>query len=70
MPLFGQVNYYVSPSGNNGDSGDLLNPWRTVQFGLDQLVAFDTLNLMTGIFNEKLVIHSSNITIRILQKER
>lgn len=60
----GQTNYYVSPSGNNSNTGSLLLPWQTVQFGLNQLSVGDTLNLLTGIYNEKIQIPINGICIR------
>ena len=40
-----QTNYYVSPTGSNSNNGGISTPWLTVQFGLNQLVNGDTLNL-------------------------
>ena len=61
---FGQTNYYVSPIGNNSNSGTLAMPWLTIQYGLNQLAANDTLNVLTGTFIEKISIPASNIYLR------
>jgi hypothetical protein len=62
--IFGQNNYYVSPSGNNANSGSLATPWRTIQFGLNQLATNDILNVLTGTYPEKLVIPRNSITLK------
>ena len=61
---FGQTNYYVSQIGNNSNSGTLAMPWLTIQYGLNQLAANDTLNVLTGTFIEKISIPASNIYLR------
>lgn len=61
---FAQTNYYVSPAGNNSNSGSLTMPWQTIQYGLDQLNTNDTLNVLTGTFTEKISIPASNICLR------
>lgn len=62
--LFGQTNYFVSPTGSDSNTGSLLMPWQTIQFGLNHLATNDTLNLLTGTFNEKLTIPTNNIYLR------
>ena len=62
--IFGQANYYVSPTGNNSSSGTLAMPWLTIQYGLTQLATNDTLNVLTGTFTEKLTIPANNIYLR------
>lgn len=59
-----QSNYYVSPSGNNSNIGSFGSPWLTIQHGLNQLSANDTLNLLTGTYPEKIDIPLSNICLR------
>lgn len=61
---YGQTNYYVSPSGSNSNNGMLLSPWQTVQYGLNQLSVGDTLNLLTGTYNEKIYIPTNGIYLR------
>lgn len=62
-------NYYVSNSGNDLNAGTDIAPWEHVQFSLDQLAPGDTLNVMAGEYNEKVVIPTSGtanarITVR------
>jgi Secretion system C-terminal sorting domain/Right handed beta helix region len=66
FPLFtfGQNNYYVSPSGNNTNIGSLASPWKTIQYGLNQLAANDILNVLTGTYNEKIVIPRNSVTLK------
>ena len=59
-----QTNRYVSPTGNNSNIGTLTSPWLTIQYGLNQLTTNDTLNVLTGMYTEKLIIPSSNIYLR------
>jgi len=59
-----QSNYYVSPIGNNANTGSLASPWLTIQHGLNQLSANDTLNLLTGTYTEKIDIPIDNIYLR------
>ncbi len=51
--------YYVSPSGDNGQSGDTSHPWRTIQFAVDQLTPGDTVYVTDGVYNELVVLHMS-----------
>ena len=60
----GQTNYYVSSTGSNSSNGMLSSPWLTVQHGLNQLANGDTLNVMSGTYNEKLQLPTSGITLR------
>jgi hypothetical protein len=62
--LTAQTNYFVSTSGNDAGSGTLADPWLTIQYGLDELSAGDTLNVLTGTYNEKLYIPISGIFLR------
>ena len=59
-----QTNRYVSPTGNNSNIGTLALPWLTIQYGLNQLTTNDTLNVLTGMYTEKLIIPLSNIYLR------
>lgn len=64
-----QSNYYVSTSGNNSNSGSTDAPWKTVQYGVSQLNAGDTLDIMAGTYIGKIDIRisgtsSQKITIR------
>lgn len=49
---FGQQAYYVSNDGNNGNNGDLVTPFQTIQYGMDRLTTGDTLFLRGGAYRE------------------
>lgn len=55
---YGQQSYYVSTSGNDSFSGTAAMPWRSVQYGIDQLSAGDTLYVTEGRYNEKLYFNA------------
>ena len=59
-----QTNYYVSNTGNNSGDGMLATPWLTIQYGLDQLMPGDTLNVIDGTYYEKIHIPLSGIVVR------
>jgi hypothetical protein len=61
---FGQKNFFVSPTGNDANNGSLNAPWQTIQYGLNHLSKGDTLNLMTGTYNEKIEIPADSIYLR------
>jgi hypothetical protein len=43
--------YYVSPGGNNGNSGtSIADPWRTLQYAADHAGPGDIINIMSGTF--------------------
>ena len=44
--------YYVSPNGNDNNSGTLNNPWQTLEYALGKLSPGDILNLREGIYYE------------------
>lgn len=52
-PLFGQQAYFVSNDGNDENEGNLINPWQTIQFGLNQLEPGDTLMIRGGEYEER-----------------
>ena len=66
---FSQTTYYVSPSGNNNNSGSINSPWRNVQFGLDELSSGDKLVLRNGVYNEKIYVPISNISLSGYENE-
>ncbi len=71
---FSQNNYFVATTGNNSNNGSLSSPWATIQHGVNQLTAGDTLNIRTGTYEEKIDIDvsgtlSAYITIRNYQNE-
>ncbi len=64
-----QNNYYVATTGSDDNDGSLDYPWETIEYGIDQLLAGNTLNIMSGTYNEKLYVNVSGsnsnfITIR------
>ena len=66
--------YFVSPSGSDSGAGTQADPWRTVQFGVDQLGPGDSLVIRGGTYNEKIEIGVSGtvtepITIRAFPGE-
>ena len=76
LASFAQVNYYVSPTGNDLNDGSLANPWKTVQFAAQNsnIVAGDTVNVMAGTYNEEVTFEISgaadfDITFRNYQND-
>lgn len=70
-----QNNFYVSTNGNNNNAGTFASPYKTIQYGVDQLQAGDTLNILAGTYNEKISINSSGtsnmrITVRSFQNQQ
>ena len=65
-------NYYVDPSGTNATSaGTLQNPFRTIQYALNQVNAGDTVYVKAGVYNEKVTFPESGspgayITLKIM----
>ncbi len=62
--LSAQTNYYIATTGNNTNNGLFATPWKTIQYAVDHAGANDTLNILSGTFNEKINIGRSNIYIR------
>ena len=60
IPAFSNAatTYYVSTNGNNANTGSQLEPFRTIKFALNHLVADDTLLIRGGIYSEKLESHN------------
>ncbi|WP_298546289.1 T9SS type A sorting domain-containing protein [uncultured Aquimarina sp.] len=53
LTIFSQNTYYVSDmSGNNNGDGSQGSPWKTIQYGVDQLDPGDILNVETGTYTE------------------
>ena len=61
---FSQTNYYVSPSGNDINNGTISSPWKTIQHSLNNMTGNSILNVAGGVYNEKIQISLSNITIK------
>ena len=53
------TDYYVSPSGNDGNTGSVGAPWQTLQYAVDQLQAGDVLHVGAGSYNEKITLNVS-----------
>lgn len=62
--LQAQTEYFVSNQGNNNDAGDLQHPWKDISYALSHISSGDTLNVMVGLYSEKIEVPISNITLR------
>jgi Right handed beta helix region len=51
LPAQGST-YYVSPGGNDNNSGTISSPWRTIQHAADTVKAGDTVYARAGVYNE------------------
>lgn len=50
------ADYFVSPSGSDTTGvGTLVNPWRTIEFALENVFPGDVLFLREGVYNEQLI---------------
>jgi hypothetical protein len=57
--------YYVSTSGNNSNNGTATTtPYQTIQNALNHVAAGDTVNIMSGTYNESLVIMTSGTSTK------
>ncbi|KAF0134201.1 MAG: parallel beta-helix repeat-containing protein [Candidatus Saganbacteria bacterium] len=46
------ANYYVDAvTGNNGNSGSDINPWKTITYSLTQITTGDVLNIQNGTYD-------------------
>ena len=57
--LFGILlgtDYYVSPIGNNNNSGTLAHPFKTIQKAADIVEAGDVVNIMGGAYHEQVYL--------------
>ena len=57
-PAFGGE-FFVSTSGDNNNPGTAEQPWRTIQFAVDQVGAGDTVSVLNGVYNELVQIRRS-----------
>lgn len=48
----GAADYYVSPTGNNGDPGSSVSPWQTVTYAAQQAQFGDIVHVTSGTYNE------------------
>lgn len=53
--------YYVSPAGSDSSPGTLTQPFATVQHGVNQLYAGDTLTLRAGNYHESVTVARSGM---------
>jgi len=51
--------YFVSPNGNDTNSGTESSPWKTIQASIDKLKPGDTLNIIDGTYYESVTPHIS-----------
>lgn len=55
--------YYVSPGGDNNGAGTYADPWRTIDYGVDQLSAGQTLYIMAGTYHETVTVTKNGTAI-------
>ena len=60
--MFAQTTVYVSTTGDNGNDGSAGNPWRTIQFAIEEVANGDIIEVATGTYTETLFI-SKPLTI-------
>ena len=48
--------YYVSPTGNNSNSGTLTNPFQTISYAYTKAVAGDIIYLRAGTYRETVAL--------------
>jgi hypothetical protein len=53
LPAHGAAVYYLSPTGDNGNTGTQASPWKTFAFAIPRLVAGDTLILLDGRYDRR-----------------
>jgi hypothetical protein len=53
--------YYVSTDGDNGNPGTQSNPWKTIQFAVDQSEPGDTIYVRAGTYNESVALRKSGL---------
>jgi ASPM-SPD-2-Hydin domain-containing protein/HYDIN/CFA65/VesB family protein/centrosomal CEP192-like protein/Ig-like domain-containing protein/Big-like domain-containing protein len=59
-PLPPTQQFYVSPTGNDSDSGTSTStPWQTIQKAMNSATAGSTVNIMAGIYQEELTMNVS-----------
>jgi len=61
--LQGQTDFYVSPSGDNSQSGtSLLAAWETIQYAMDHATPNSVVHILAGTYNEKVEVNVSGTT--------
>ncbi len=62
--------YYVATTGSDSiGNGSLTEPYRTIQFALDQAASGDTIILRNGTYNENIRIRKANTTLQSYTNE-
>lgn len=51
--------YYVAGSGNDANHGSFTNPFKTIQYAVNQVVAGDTIYIREGTYRETIVFNKS-----------
>jgi hypothetical protein len=59
VPTLLPASYYVSVSGNDANPGTLASPWRHIQYALDLVGGGSTVNVLNGVYNEKVAFPRS-----------
>ncbi len=60
--------YYVSPAGDNDNTGGVDDPWRTIQHAIGEVDDGDIIEVAAGIYTETLSVNKS-VTIRGVRNE-
>ncbi|MCP4220362.1 MAG: right-handed parallel beta-helix repeat-containing protein, partial [bacterium] len=58
--------YYVSPLGDDANSGSREKPWLTIAHGITNLRSGDTLNIRSGTYREELYFNHTGTESRII----
>ena len=52
------INFYVSTSGSDSNSGSESTPWRTIQYAVDHVGPGYTIYVMNGVYSETVTFHN------------
>jgi len=66
LNLNSQLTYYVSGLGNDQNSGSIEMPWASIQYGIDNIEAGDSLFIRDGIYEENLIVSHSGTKLNPL----
>ena len=58
----GAFDYYISPSGDNGDPGTQSEPWATMAYAITQMSGGESLGFLDGTYTENLPTIPANLT--------
>lgn len=61
--------FHVATLGQNTAEGSAESPWKTIQYALDQATFGDTVFVRGGVYPERIVFHSSGISLRAASGE-